>query len=100
MDVSSSPSRYPADSYGVPLAGSQGDLVSVSVVVEPRELEHLLDRLGESQYPIDPQIQHGMYTLVEFPAYTNWLDEIRRLLDGRGTFSVRQCFACVPDHGN
>ena len=59
MNVFSSQTRNPADSQGVPLAGSQGELLSITIAVDPRDLERLLDRLGESQHPIDPQIHHA-----------------------------------------
>jgi len=81
----------------VPLAGAHGELLTVSIVAEPRDLEDLLDRLGQSQYPIDPQIYHDAQvdghtaTVVEFPAYGGWLDEIRQLLDGREAVTIRKC---------
>jgi hypothetical protein len=92
---------YPAncteDPCAVPLSGAHGELLTVSIVVEPRDLEDLLDRLGQSQYPIDPQIYHDAQvdgrgaTLVEFPAYGGWLDEIQHLLDGREAVTIRKC---------
>ena len=87
------------DASGVPLSGTQGDLVIVSITVEPWDLEGLLDRLGDSRYPIDPQINHDAHvegrsvTLVEFPAYESWLDEIGRLLEARKAVTIRKCFA-------
>ena len=81
----------------VPLEGAQGELLTVSIVAEPRDLEDLLDCLGQSQFPIDPQIYHDAHvegravTLVEFPAYGNWLDEIRTLLAGREAVTIRKC---------
>jgi hypothetical protein len=81
----------------VPLAGAQGELLTVSIVAEPRDLEDLLDRLGQSQYPIDPQIYHDAHvdgravTLVEFPAYDGWLDEIGSLMEGHETVTIRRC---------
>jgi hypothetical protein len=85
------------DPCAVPLAGAHGELLTVSIVAEPRDLEDLLDRLAQSQYPIDPQIFHDAelegrtVTLVEFPAYGGWLDEIERLLDGREAVTIRKC---------
>jgi hypothetical protein len=87
----------PEDPCAVPLAGAHGELLTVSIVVEPRDLEDLLDRLGESQYPIDPQIYHDAQvdgrgvTLVEFPAYGTWLEEIEHLFDGREAVTIRKC---------
>ena len=66
------------------LCGSEGELVSISVIVEPRDLEHLLESLALLDFPINPQIYHDasvVYvsrdgsqvsqpaTIVEFPAY-------------------------------
>jgi len=85
------------DPCAVPLAGARGELLTVSIVAEPRDLEGLLDRLGQSQYPIDPQIYHDARvegrtaTLVEFPAYDGWLEEIERLLQGYEGVSIRRC---------
>jgi hypothetical protein len=81
----------------VPLAGAEGELLTVSIVAEPRDLEYLLDRLGQSQYPIDPQIYHDAHVegravaLVEFPAYDGWLDEIGRLMEGHEAVTIRKC---------
>ena len=95
--------RYPLsgncsdDPTAVPLAGVQGELLTVSIVADPHDLEDLLDCLGQSQYPIDPQIYHDAQidghtaTLVEFPAYDGWLDEIEHLLEGRETVTIRRC---------
>ena len=98
MNVPYFPSgNFPEDPASVPLAGAQGELVTVSIVADPRDLEDLLDRLGESQYPLDPQIYHDaridgrVVTLVEFPAYDGWLHELRALLDGRQDVTIRRC---------
>jgi hypothetical protein len=94
MNVSSC---YAVDPIVAPLAGAQGELFTVSIITEPRNLESLLDRLGESQFPIDPQIYHDAHvdghpaTLVEFPAYATWLDEVRNLIDGREAVTIRKC---------
>jgi len=89
------------DPCAVPLAGAQGELLTISIVAEPRDLENLLDRLGQSQFPIDPQIYHDANveghaaTLVEFAAYDAWLPEIRQLLagygDGHEAVTIRRC---------
>jgi hypothetical protein len=97
--VAQFPSANSFDDSGIPLSGAQGDLLLVSIAVEPRNLETLLDRLGESRYPIDPRIDHAaqiegrLATLVEFPAYQSWLDEIGKLLEGREAVTIRRCFA-------
>lgn len=66
------------------LSGQEGELVSVSVDVEPRFLESLLDVLAQVTFPINPQIYHGPVTTVEFPAFEMRLDEVRRALGSRG----------------
>jgi hypothetical protein len=66
------------------LAGAEGALVSVSVSVEPRRLEQLLDALAQLEFPINPAIYHAPAALVEFPAYENRLPEIRRMLESHG----------------
>jgi hypothetical protein len=89
------------DPSAVPLAGGRGELLSVSIVADPRDLEDLLDRLAQSQYPIDPQIYHDAevegraVTLVEFPAYAGWLDEIRGLTRDREAVTIRKCMTHV-----
>ena len=81
------------------LAGRQGDLVSVSIQVAPRDLESLLEALAYVRFPINPEIYHDaaiVYqyadgheesestTLVVFPAYAGQLDEVRRGLQVNG----------------
>ncbi len=81
------------------LVGSEGELVSVSIAVEARLLELLLESLAELSYPLNPQIYHDAsvvrvfsderrdeepVTMVEFPAYAAWLPDIRAALAGKG----------------
>jgi hypothetical protein len=70
----------------LPLLGTEGALVSVSISVEPPRLEALLDTLAHLDFPINPQIYHdaGPATVVEFPAYEKRLPEIRGLLETCG----------------
>jgi hypothetical protein len=68
----------------LPLLGTEGALVSVSISVEPPRLEALLDALAHLDFPINPQIYHDAATMVEFPAYENRLPEIRGLLETCG----------------
>ena len=42
-----------------PLSGSEGELVSVSISVDPRDLEGLLEALAHISFPINPQIFHA-----------------------------------------
>jgi hypothetical protein len=74
-------------------------LVSVSIDVDPRRLESLLEALAQTNFPINPQIYHDAavvyqsadgreetqtVTLVEFPAYEERLDEVRSALNSHG----------------
>src|SRR5271170_5374069 len=67
------------------LEGAEGALVSVSVSVEPRRLEQLLDTLAQLEFPINPAIYHDRpATAVEFPAYESRLHGIRAMLESHG----------------
>jgi hypothetical protein len=72
------------------LNGREGALVSVSIQVDPADLEALLEALAQLSFPINPQIYHDAVvvkvypdlhreeeaaTLVEFPAYAERLPE-------------------------
>jgi hypothetical protein len=84
MGVWQSPSSASA------LGGSEGELVSVSIAVEPRELEALLEALSQVDFPINPQIYHAegqgpdSRTIVVFPAYARGLPQVRLALDAAG----------------
>ena len=81
------------------LSTAEGALVSVSIHVEPHCLESLLEALALVSFPINPQIYHDAalvyryadgrdqtesITLVEFPAYQNRLDDVRRAVQAYG----------------
>ncbi|HTX37964.1 MAG TPA: hypothetical protein VME43_23200 [Bryobacteraceae bacterium] len=81
------------------LAIGEGVLVSVSINVEPRSLESLLEALAQLDFPINPEIYHDaamvyLYrdgtqetqaaTLVEFPAYQDRLPQVRAALAAFG----------------
>ena len=81
------------------LSSSEGALVSLSIDVDPRDLESLLEALARVNFPVNPQIYHDadmVYTyadgternesatLVEFPAYASRLDEVRHALSAYG----------------
>jgi hypothetical protein len=83
----------------LPLTTSEGTLVSISISVDARRLEWLLEALARISFPINPQIYHDaavVYrhpdgheetepaTLVEFPAYECRLDEVSRALEAYG----------------
>jgi len=69
------------------LCGSEGELVSVSISVDPRDLEALLEALARIDFPINPQIYHAdghtpqACTTVEFPAYAGRLGQVRASVD-------------------
>jgi hypothetical protein len=62
------------------LSGTEGELVQVRISTEPRRLEDLLDCLAGLSFPINPQIYHGVPTVVEFPAYEGRLSQMREAL--------------------
>jgi hypothetical protein len=81
------------------LHGSEGELVSISATVQPRDLEDLLEALATLDFPINPQIYHDaavVYvqpdgaerlersTIVEFPAYGARIPKIRAVLEACG----------------
>ena len=83
-----------------PLAGSEGSpLMLVSIEVEPRGLEALLETLARLDFPVNPEIYHDAAvvsvrddgarttrpaTLVEFPAYQPQLENVRCALRVNG----------------
>ena len=68
---------------GAPLCGSEGELVSVSISVDPRDLEALLEALAHVDFPLNPQILQGP-TRVEFPAYAGGLGQVRDAIAAAG----------------
>lgn len=58
------------------------ELIQVRVSTDPRRLEELLDCLANLSFPINPQIYHGVPTIVEFPAYESSLHQVRDALQG------------------
>jgi hypothetical protein len=81
------------------LETSEGELISISIAVQPRDLESLLDALAILDFPINPGIYHDAAvvtrfadgreeveatTLVEFPAYPGWVEAVRGTVAGRG----------------
>jgi hypothetical protein len=95
--LSSAPSLSGRD--GDLISVSINDLISVSINIDPRYLESLLEALAQVGFPVNPQIYHDaamvyLYpdgreeteaaTLVEFPAYRGQLDQVRRALDQGG----------------
>ena len=68
------------------------ELVQVRVSTEPRCLEELLECLAGLSFPINPQIRHGVPTIVEFPAYENNLHQVRSALQAYNFDVARQCY--------
>jgi hypothetical protein len=81
------------------LSTQEGQLLLVSISVEPRRLELLLETLAQLAFPVNPEIYHDarlVYqyadgheerettTLVEFPSYEDHLDEVRDALSAAG----------------
>ncbi|HYO83666.1 MAG TPA: hypothetical protein VES20_19850 [Bryobacteraceae bacterium] len=66
------------------LSSSEGALISVRVAVDPRRLEDLLECLAALPFPVNPEIFHGLPTLVEFPAWQDWLPVVKRALSASG----------------
>jgi hypothetical protein len=69
---------------GFNLSTNEGELLAVSIRVDPRRLEALLEALAQVPFPINPQIHHGPETVVEFPAYRNRIGEVERVLETSG----------------
>jgi hypothetical protein len=77
------------------LSAREGALVSVSISVDARHLESLLEALANIDFPVNPQIYHDAamvyvyadghqdtqgITLVEFPSYEGRLGEVREAI--------------------
>lgn len=63
------------------LFGSEGELVSLHISVEPRLLEDLLEALAHLSFPVNPELRHSPSSVaVEFPAYSGRVDEVRGIL--------------------
>lgn len=67
------------------LFGREGELICLSIATEPKLLEDLLEALASLDFPINPQLYHRpAEVLVEFPAYTSQVEQVRRALVRRG----------------
>jgi hypothetical protein len=78
------PEALPPDRLS--LSGTEGELMSVSIAVDPHILEKVLEALEHLPFPVNPEIHHrpAAATTVEFPAYAARLSEIERVLALRG----------------
>ena len=71
--------------YEPVLRGSEGDLVLIRIATEARHLEEVLEAVADLPFPVNPEIQHhGAGSTVEFPAYSNRVDEVREALRVKG----------------
>lgn len=67
------------------LHGAAGDLVLIRIAADARHLEDVLAAVAELPFPVNPEIQHGAFqSLIEFPAYSKWVEEIRSVLEAGG----------------
>jgi hypothetical protein len=87
-------SVWPEGAPSPALRGTEGELVSVRIAIEPRLLEQALEALARLEFPINPQIyHHAVTTVVEFPAWAGRLGEVREALRRNGfdprTLTVR-----------
>ena len=75
-------SIWPASQGTAPaLFGAEGELVLLHVSVEPRLLEDLLEVLARLDFPVNPELYHKPNSvIVEFPAYSGRVEEVRKLL--------------------
>lgn len=74
-----------ASSVSGAIRGSEGDLVSVRIVIDPRRLEDLLETLATADFPVNPQLYHyPPRVVVEFPAWASQIDCVRRLISANG----------------
>lgn len=68
---------------GAVLRGQAGNLILAQIRVEPYDLEFLLECLSSLPFPVNPQIVHGMPTLVEFPV---WQNDLAAVADALSAF--------------
>jgi hypothetical protein len=63
----------------------EGELLSLRISVDPRSLEHLLEALAVLDFPVNPQLYHRpARVIVEFPAYSERVKEVRTALGQEG----------------
>jgi len=67
------------------LFGREGELISLSIATEPKLLEDLLEALASLDFPVNPQLYHRpAQVLVEFPAYSSQVEQVRHALLRQG----------------
>lgn len=66
---------------GIGLAGLDGELVMVRVLVDAADLEDTLETLAILPFPVNPELEHrGMETAILFPAYAGKLQQISQVM--------------------
>ncbi|MGD0616278.1 MAG: hypothetical protein ABSB67_01300 [Bryobacteraceae bacterium] len=74
------------------IGGSEGDLVSVRILTDPRRLEDLLETLATAEFPVNPQLYHqASRVTVEFPAYACHIERLRQLVHASGFDEAALC---------
>lgn len=72
------------------VAADHGELLCIQYPVEPRLLEETLEALAHAPFPINPELRHptpggsSWRTVIEFPAYADQLEALRRTLRAFG----------------
>jgi hypothetical protein len=67
------------------LFGREGELISLMIATEPKLLEELLEALASLDFPVNPQLYHRpAEVLVEFPAYSSQVKQVRDALLRQG----------------
>jgi len=80
------------------IRGRYGDLVSVRISTDVRQLEDLLEVLANASFPVNPQLFHRpLDVLVEFPAWTGQVAQLKAHLAAAGfDRSVKVCSPLDP----
>lgn len=75
-----------------PLFGRDGELISISIATDPKQLEDLLEALAGLDFPVNPQLYHRpSQVTVEFPAYSTQVASVRDALalEGLGAGEIQ-----------
>jgi hypothetical protein len=66
------------------------ELLSVTISVDPLEIEHLLDALAKLPHHINPNLRYEEWaTHVDFPAWRSWLDDLQETIAGERFHSAQ-----------
>jgi len=67
------------------LFSPEGELLFLRISVEPKIVEEVLEALASLSFPVNPQLYHRpAQVVVEFPAYSTRLGEVRAALEHQG----------------